>query len=285
MAAGSAMISGRTGERTDGSAMISGRAGERTDGSAMIKLENVRKSFGKSEILKGVSMEVGQGGVTVVIGPSGSGKTTLLRCINFLEKADEGALTIGDLSVDMKKCHKREILAIRRRSAFVFQNYSLFQNKTALENVTEGLTVVQRKPKGEAREIALEILEWVGLSNRADYYPVNLSGGQQQRVGIARAVALSPDVILFDEPTSALDPELVGETLELIKKVAQRGITMIVVTHEMSFAQDVASQVIFLDEGLVVEAGPPAEVFGRPKNERTKQFLARIVPQDYIYTI
>ncbi|MDR1061561.1 MAG: amino acid ABC transporter ATP-binding protein [Clostridiales bacterium] len=251
----------------------------------MIKLENVRKSFGKSEILKGVSMEVGQGGVTVVIGPSGSGKTTLLRCINFLEKADEGALTIGDLSVDMKKCHKREILAIRRRSAFVFQNYSLFQNKTALENVTEGLTVVQRKPKGEAREIALEILEWVGLSNRADYYPVNLSGGQQQRVGIARAVALSPDVILFDEPTSALDPELVGETLELIKKVAQRGITMIVVTHEMSFAQDVASQVIFLDEGLVVEAGPPAEVFGRPKNERTKQFLARIVPQDYIYTI
>jgi L-cystine transport system ATP-binding protein len=251
----------------------------------MIKLENVRKSFGKSEILKGVSMEVGQGGVTVVIGPSGSGKTTLLRCINFLEKADEGALTIGDLSVDMKKCHKREILAIRRRSAFVFQNYSLFQNKTALENVTEGLTVVQGKPKGEARAIAREILEWVGLSNRTDYYPANLSGGQQQRVGIARAVALSPDVILFDEPTSALDPELVGETLELIKKVAQRGITMIVVTHEMSFAQDVASQVIFLDEGLVVEAGPPAEVFGRPKNERTKQFLARIVPQDYIYTI
>ncbi|MDR1440698.1 MAG: amino acid ABC transporter ATP-binding protein [Clostridiales bacterium] len=251
----------------------------------MIKLENVQKSFGKSEILKGVSMEVGQGDVTVVIGPSGSGKTTLLRCINFLEKADEGRLTIGNLSVDMKKCHKRDILAIRRKSAFVFQNYSLFQNKTALENVMEGLVAVQRKPKPEARELAQEMLEWVGLSDRMDYYPVNLSGGQQQRVGIARALALSPDVILFDEPTSALDPELVGETLELIKKVAQRGITMIVVTHEMSFAHDVASQVIFLDEGVVVETGTPKEIFGKPKNERTRQFLVRIVPQDYIYTI
>ncbi|MDR3121182.1 MAG: amino acid ABC transporter ATP-binding protein [Clostridiales bacterium] len=251
----------------------------------MIKLENVKKSFGKSEILKGVSVEVGQGDVTVIIGPSGSGKTTLLRCINFLERADEGKLTIGELSVDLKKCHKKEVLAVRRRSAFVFQNYSLFQNKTALGNVMEGLLVVQKKPKEEARRIAEEILEWVGLADRMDYYPVNLSGGQQQRVGIARAVALSPDVILFDEPTSALDPELVGETLELIKNVAKKGITMIVVTHEMSFAQDVASQVIFLDEGQVVESGTPKEIFGRPKNERTKQFLARIIPQDYIFTI
>jgi L-cystine transport system ATP-binding protein len=251
----------------------------------MIELENVRKSFGKSEILKGVSMKVGQGEVTVVIGPSGSGKTTLLRCINFLEKADEGKLTIGDLTVDMKRCHKKEILAIRRRSAFVFQNYSLFQNKTALGNVMEGLVVVQKKPKEEAQKIAQEILQWVGLAERMDYYPVNLSGGQQQRVGIARAVALSPDVILFDEPTSALDPELVGETLELIKKVAQKGITMIVVTHEMSFAQDVANQVIFLDEGLVVESGTPKEIFGKPKNERTRQFLMRIIPQNYVYSI
>jgi L-cystine transport system ATP-binding protein len=251
----------------------------------MIKLENVRKSFGKSEILKGVSMEARQGEVTVVIGPSGSGKTTLLRCINFLEKADEGKLTIGDLMVDMKRCHKRETLAIRRKSAFVFQNYSLFQNKTALGNVMEGLVVVQKKPREEARKIAREILKWVGLADRMDYYPVNLSGGQQQRVGIARAVALSPDVILFDEPTSALDPELVGETLELIKKVAQKGITMIVVTHEMSFAQEVANQVIFLDEGLVVESGTPKEIFGRPKNERTRQFLMRIIPQSYIYAI
>lgn len=251
----------------------------------MIKVENLKKSFGKNEILKGVSIQVEQGNVTVIIGPSGSGKTTLLRCINFLEKADEGQLTIGDLTVDLKKCRKKNVLAIRRKCAFVFQNYSLFQNKTALENVMEGLVIVQKKPKEEARKIAEEVLEWVGLAERMDYYPVNLSGGQQQRVGIARAVALSPDVILFDEPTSALDPELVGETLELIKKVAQKGITMIVVTHEMAFAQDVANQVIFMDGGVVVESGTPREVFNHPKNERTKQFLARIIPEDHIYYI
>lgn len=251
----------------------------------MVELENVKKSFGKSKILKGVSIKVEQGEVTVIIGPSGSGKTTLLRCINFLEKADEGKLTIGEVSVDMKKSHKRDMLAIRRKSAFVFQNYSLFQNKTALENVMEGLLIVQKKPKEEAQKIAEETLAWVGLSDRMDYYPVNLSGGQQQRVGIARAVALSPDVILFDEPTSALDPELVGETLEIIKKVAQGGITMIVVTHEMTFAQDVANQVIFMDDGIVVEAGTPKDIFVRPKNERTKKFLSRIIPQDAIYHI
>lgn len=251
----------------------------------MIKIENLKKSFGSNEILKGVSMRVEQGGVTVIIGPSGSGKTTLLRCINFLEKADEGQLTLGELTLDLKNCHKKDILAIRRKCGFVFQNYSLFQNKTALENVMEGLVVVQKKSKEEAKKIAEETLEWVGLADRKDYYPVNLSGGQQQRVGIARAVALSPDVILFDEPTSALDPELVGETLELIKKVAQRGITMIVVTHEMAFAQDVANQVIFMDEGVVVESGTPGEVFSHPKNERTKQFLARIIPEDTIYYI
>jgi L-cystine transport system ATP-binding protein len=251
----------------------------------MIKVENLKKSFGQNEILKGVSIQVEHGEVTVIIGPSGSGKTTLLRCINFLEKADEGNLTVGDLTVDLKKCRKKDILAVRRKCAFVFQNYSLFQNKTALENVMEGLVVVQKKPKDEARKIAEETLEWVGLSDRMDYYPVNLSGGQQQRVGIARAVALSPEVILFDEPTSALDPELVGETLELIKKVTQRGITMIVVTHEMAFAQDVATQVVFMDGGVVVEAGTPRELFNRPKNERTKQFLARIIPEDSTYYI
>lgn len=251
----------------------------------MIKIENLKKSFGSNEILKGVSMRVEQGGVTVIIGPSGSGKTTLLRCINFLEKADDGQLTLGELTLDLKNCHKKDILAIRRKCGFVFQNYSLFQNKTALENVMEGLVVVQKKSKEEAKKIAEETLEWVGLADREDYYPVNLSGGQQQRVGIARAVALSPDVILFDEPTSALDPELVGETLELIKKVALSGITMIVVTHEMAFAQDVANQVIFMDEGVVVESGTPSEVFSHPKNERTKQFLARIIPEDTIYYI
>lgn len=251
----------------------------------MIKIDDLKKSFGRNQILKGVSIEVEQGGVTVIIGPSGSGKTTLLRCIDFLERADSGRLTLGDITVDLEKCHKKDILAIRRKCAFVFQNYGLFQNKTALENVMEGLMVVQKKSKEEARRIAAETLDWVGLSDRMDYYPVNLSGGQQQRVGIARAVALSPDVILFDEPTSALDPELVGETLELIKKVANRGITMIVVTHEMAFAQDVANQVIFMDEGVVVEAGTPGEVFSHPKNERTKQFLARIIPEDTIYYI
>lgn len=251
----------------------------------MIKIDDLKKSFGRNQILKGVSIEVEQGGVTVIIGPSGSGKTTLLRCIDFLERADSGRLTLGDSTVDLEKCHKKDILSIRRKCAFVFQNYGLFQNKTALENVMEGLTVVQKKSKEEARRIAAETLDWVGLSDRMDYYPVNLSGGQQQRVGIARAVALSPDVILFDEPTSALDPELVGETLELIKKVANRGITMIVVTHEMAFAQDVANQVIFMDEGVVVEAGTPGEVFSHPKNERTKQFLARIIPEDTIYYI
>jgi L-cystine transport system ATP-binding protein len=251
----------------------------------MIKVENLKKSFGQNEILKGVSIQVEHGEVTVIIGPSGSGKTTLLRCINFLEKADEGNLTVGDLTVDLKKCKKKDILAVRRKCAFVFQNYSLFQNKTALENVMEGLVVVQKKSKEEARKIAEETLEWVGLSDRMDYYPVNLSGGQQQRVGIARAVALSPEVILFDEPTSALDPELVGETLELIKKVTQKGITMIVVTHEMAFAQDVATQVVFMDGGVVVEAGTPRELFNRPKNERTKQFLARIIPEDSTYYI
>lgn len=251
----------------------------------MIKVENLKKSFGKNEILKGVSIQVKQGEVTVIIGPSGSGKTTLLRCINFLENADEGQLTIGDFSVNFKKCHSKDILKMRRKCAFVFQNYNLFQNKTALENVMEGLLIVQKKSKEEAMKIAQETLEWVGLSDRMDYYPVNLSGGQQQRVGIARAVALSPDVILFDEPTSALDPELVGETLELIKKVAQKGITMIVVTHEMAFAQDVANQVIFMDDGVVVETGTPREVFGHPKNERTRQFLARIIPEDHTYYI
>ncbi|MBE7719184.1 amino acid ABC transporter ATP-binding protein [Lacrimispora indolis] len=251
----------------------------------MIEMENVKKSFGNSQILKGISIRVKKGDVTVIIGPSGSGKTTLLRCINFLEKADEGKLTIDDLTVNMKKSSKKETLNIRRKCAFVFQNYGLFLNKTALENVMEGLVAVQKKSKEEAKKIAVETLEWVGLSDRMDYYPVNLSGGQQQRVGIARAVALSPKVILFDEPTSALDPELVGETLELIKKVAQTGITMIVVTHEMSFAQEVASQVIFMDEGLVVETGTPKEIFGKPKNERTKQFLTRINSQDSIYYI
>lgn len=249
----------------------------------MIEVKNVKKSFGKQEVLKDVSLTVKKGDVVVLLGPSGSGKTTLLRCINFLEKADAGTLKIGDLTVDLHVASRKEKLAIRRKTAFVFQNYGLFQNKTAIQNITEGLVVARKIPKEEAVKKAEEVLDWVGMSEKRDAYPANLSGGQQQRIGIARAVALDPEVILFDEPTSALDPELVGEILEVIKKVAERGITMIIVTHEMSFAQDVASKVVFIDGGLVVEQGSPKEIFISPKEERTKKFLERIIPQDMYY--
>lgn len=251
----------------------------------MIEIKNARKAFEKTEVLKDVSIQVKTGEVVVILGPSGSGKTTLLRSINFLERADAGTLTIGKQTVDMKKASKKEILDIRRKTAFVFQNYNLFHNKTALENVMEGLVIARKVPKEEAKKRAEEALDWVGLIDKKESYPSQLSGGQQQRVGIARAVVLNPEVILFDEPTSALDPELVGETLEVIKKVAKKGITMIVVTHEMSFAQDVASKVVFMDDGVVVEEGAPDEIFRQPKEERTKQFLARILPTSEMYYI
>lgn len=249
----------------------------------MIEIKNVKKSFGKQEVLKDVSLKVDDGDVVVVLGPSGSGKTTLLRCINCLEKADAGELTIGDTEVDLHKAGRKEKLNLRKKTAFVFQNYGLFQNKTAIQNITEGLIVGRKVPKAEAVKKAEEILEWVGMTEKRDAYPANLSGGQQQRIGIARAVALDPEVILFDEPTSALDPELVGEILDVIKKVSKRGITMIVVTHEMSFAQEVASKVVFMDGGVVVEEGTPDEIFYKPKEERTKKFLERIVPKDMYY--
>ena len=246
----------------------------------MIKLSNVKKSFGKIEVLKDVTLEVRDGEVITILGPSGSGKTTLLRCINFLERADAGIMDFDEDHIELKSASKKEILKIRRETAFVFQNYGLFANKTALQNVMEGLTIVQKMKKDEARKKAEETLEWVGLFDKKDNYPSQLSGGQQQRVGIARAVALNPKVILYDEPTSALDPELVGETLEVIKKVSKTGITMIVVTHEMAFAEDVADRVIFMDGGVVVEQGRPEDIFYHPKEERTKQFLSRIIPQD-----
>ena len=249
----------------------------------MIELKNVRKKFGNNEVLKDVSLHVDDGEVVVILGPSGSGKTTFLRCINFLERADAGKLIFDDNIIDLKKAKKSEILKIRRNSAFVFQNYGLFNNKTAIQNVMEGLIVVQKNSKEEAYKKALDVLTWVGLSDKADSYPSQLSGGQQQRVGIARAVALNPKVILFDEPTSALDPELVGETLDVIKKVAKKGITMIIVTHEMSFAQDVADRVVFMDGGVVVEEGTPDQVFYKPKEERTKKFLSRILQKDMYY--
>ena len=245
----------------------------------MLKLTNVHKSFDKTEVLKGISLNVEKGSVTAIIGPSGAGKTTLLRCINFLEKADSGSLDFDDIHVDLEKVSKKTMLEIRRKTAFVFQNYNLFANMTALENVMEGLVTARRVPKDLALEIAEHALKKVGLLDRKDFYPSQLSGGQQQRVGIARAIAPNPDVVLFDEPTSALDPELVGEVLAVIKELAKEGTTMIVVTHEMSFAEEVASQVVFMDGGVIVEQGTSEEIFEHPKEERTRQFLQRILKQ------
>ena len=249
----------------------------------MIKLENVKKSFGKLEVLRDVTKKNKKGEVVVILGPSGSGKTTLLRSINFLEKADSGKLTLSGKEYDLRHAKKRDILEVRRKTGFVFQNYALFANKTALQNVTEGLITARKIPKVEAVKKAEEALEWVGLSDKYNAYPCCLSGGQQQRVGIARAIVLDPEVILFDEPTSALDPELVGETLHLIKKIARSGkdITMIIVTHEMNFARDIADKVIFMSNGTVIEQGGPDVIFTSPKDERTRQFLSIILPPEY----
>jgi L-cystine transport system ATP-binding protein len=242
----------------------------------MLEVVDVHKAFGKNKVLKGVDLQVEKGDVVVIIGASGSGKTTLLRCLNFLERADSGTLTLGDdLKVDLHVPTRKQIHTTRQRTAMVFQNYCLFNNKTVLQNVTEGLVIGRKVPKATANEKAVAMLTKMGLDDKHDEYPSRLSGGQQQRVGIARALALDPYVILFDEPTSALDPELVGETLSAIRQVAKEGITMVIVTHEMSFAYEIANKVVFIDQGLIVEAGTPQEVFLNPKDERTKQFLAR----------
>ena len=255
------------------------------EAECMIELKHVQKSFKGQPVLKDVSLRVNTGDVVVILGPSGSGKTTLLRCINFLERADAGTLVLGDQIVDMHRAASREVLAVRRRTAFVFQNYNLFQNKTALGNIMEGLVTARHMPVADARRKAEEALAWVGLADKAAAYPSELSGGQQQRIGIARAVVLDPEVILFDEPTSALDPELVGETLAVIRKVAQRGITMIVVTHEMAFAQEAANQVIFMADGVIVEQGPPQDIFTNPHEARTRQFLSRFIAAGNMYYI
>jgi L-cystine transport system ATP-binding protein len=245
----------------------------------MIQMSKIKKSFGRNQVLKGIDLTVHKGEVVAILGPSGSGKTTLLRCLNYLEKPDEGSITIGDFAIDCKRAGKKDIHQLRQRSAMVFQQYNLFKHKTALENVMEGLLVVKKLPKEAARDLSVELLKKVGLEHKLDAYPSQLSGGQQQRVGIARALALNPEVILLDEPTSALDPELVGEVLSVIRKIAKEGITMIIVTHEMGFAQDVAGHVVFMDEGVIVEEGKPNELFSDPKEERTKQFLKRIRPE------
>lgn len=241
----------------------------------MIQVENIHKKFDQNEILKGIDLTIDQGEVVVVIGPSGSGKTTFLRCLNFLERADKGTLKIGDSQVDFETVTKKQILDIRKKTAMVFQQYALFSNRTALENVIEGLVIARKVPKKSALTTGRELLAKVGLAGKEDHYPHELSGGQQQRVGIARALALNPEVILFDEPTSALDPELVGETLAVIKQVASEGSTLIIVTHEMQFAYEVADRVIFMENGVIVEQGSPEEVFDHTQEERTKNFLKR----------
>lgn len=242
----------------------------------MIKMENIHKKFGKNEILKGVNIDVEDGEVVVLLGPSGSGKTTLLRCLNFLERADKGVITIGDKTVNAKTASKKDVLDVRRKTSMVFQQYNIFRHKTALENVMEGMVIVQKKNKEEAKEKALQLLKQVGLEDKKDFYPSQLSGGQQQRVGIARALALDPEVILFDEPTSALDPELVGEVLKVMRDVAKTGKTMIVATHEMAFANDIADKVVFMYDGVIAEEGTPKYIFEESENEQLKKFLKRL---------
>jgi len=243
----------------------------------MIKLESLSKHFGKAVVLDGIDLAIEEGEIVVIIGPSETGKSTLLRCVNFLEQPTKGTMTVGDLTVDVNRASRADILSMRRRTAFVFQNYALFSNKTALQNIAERLLVVDRWPKEKAYQRAREILDRIGLADKADAYPASMSGGQQQRVGIGRAMATGAEVILFDEPTSSLDPEWVEEVLGLMKQLASERQTMMVVTHEMSFARDVADRVIFIDGGRIVEQGPPSEIFHNPKDPRTKDFLKKIL--------
>ena len=253
-------------------------------GDAMVVAEAVHKSFGRLEVLQGITLSVRPGEVMVLLGPSGSGKSTFLRCINHLEKINAGRLYVGGMLVGYEerggKLHElrdREIARQRTRVGMVFQRFNLFPHMTALENITEAPTRVKGEPREQALAHARELLVKVGLADKADSYPSQLSGGQQQRVAIARALAMRPELMLFDEPTSALDPELVGDVLAVMRQLALEGMTMIVVTHEIGFAREVADTVVFMDGGVVVEAGPPAEVFGAPKHERTRAFLGAVL--------
>ena len=266
---------------------------------AMLEIKNIHKSFytyddkphfhigpfprgsarrvaSTLNVLNGVDLTVEKGDVVAILGPSGSGKTTLLRCLNFLEPTDSGSLTFDGETFDLGNISKADIARLRKKTAFVFQNYNLFRNKTALQNVTEGLIIARKMPKEQADALGLKMLEKVGLADRADYYPRQLSGGQQQRVAIARALATDPEIIYFDEPTSALDPELTGEVLAVMRQLAEEGMTMLVVTHEMGFARNVSSKTVFMEHGVVVEQALSHEFFAHPKEERTREFLQKI---------
>ena len=239
----------------------------------MLQIRNLRKSFGDLQVLKSIDLDVNKGDVVAILGPSGSGKTTMLRCLNFLEKSDDGTMLFDDQRVDLARVTHAEANALRRRTGFVFQSYNLFANKTALQNVTEGLIIARKMPRRRAEEIARAALVKVGMDDRADYYPSQLSGGQQQRVAIARAMAADPEIIYFDEPTSALDPELTGEVLAVMRSLAGEGRTMLVVTHEMDFARHAANRVVFMEQGVIVEQNTAEAFFNDPQQPRTQEFL------------
>ncbi|MGO0060134.1 amino acid ABC transporter ATP-binding protein [Brevibacillus fluminis] len=240
----------------------------------MIRVQNLKKSFGSNEVLKDINLTVKQGEVVVLIGASGSGKSTLIRCINFLEMKDAGDIVIEGKSIDPKK---DDLTKVRQTVGMVFQHFNLFPHKSVLENVMEAPMIVKKTSREEAKKEALHLLAKVGLVDKANMYPSSLSGGQKQRVAIARSLAMKPDIMLFDEPTSALDPELVGEVLETMKQLAREGMTMIIVTHEMGFAKEVADWVAFMHQGKIIELAPPAEIFNNPKEERTREFLNRVL--------
>ena len=242
----------------------------------MLEIRNIQKSFGSLEVLKGIDLTVEKGDVMAIIGPSGSGKTTLLRCMNFLERAGSGTMEFDGERFDLGHISKKDVARLRKKTAFVFQDYNLFRNKTSLGNVTEGLIVGRKMPKEQAVARARQALDKVGMLDRENHYPHQLSGGQQPRVAIARAIAADPEIIYFDEPTSALDPELTGEVLSVMRQLADDGMTMLVVTHEMSFARNVSNKVVFMEHGIVVEAGSSRDFFEHPRQERTKEFLQTI---------
>lgn len=240
----------------------------------MIRVQNLKKSFGNVEVLKDINLTVNKGEVVVLIGASGSGKSTLIRCINFLELKDGGEIIIEGKSVDAKR---DDLTKVRQKVGMVFQHFNLFPHKTVLENIMEAPLIARKANKEETKQEALRLLQKVGLSEKANVYPSSLSGGQKQRVAIARSLAMKPEIMLFDEPTSALDPELVGEVLETMKQLAKEGMTMIIVTHEMGFAKEVADWVAFMNQGRIVEMAPPGEIFNKPKEERTREFLNRVL--------